>query len=377
MNGSPPVISHADAANAKRVLIINVTRIGDTLLATPAIRAIAAFFPNAEITCLGHPARYTVLENLPYLSKVGCISKKSAWHRGWVDVFSEPEYDYAFVWGQDRALVGYACRKARNVIAEQQQSTRLNKKLLMAFDAPPQNSIHAVAWFLSMAQAVGIPTQGYELDYVVTAAEREAAAARLYGMLGASNNLPKVGFQVASFATKAWRDWPISRFIELGLRIVQHYPDARFVCFGAADDQERIAELERSLRGRVLSFAGQTTLRESAAIMSHLNLYVGIDTGPTHLYSALKQPMVVMYHPTIPSALYKPLGHPAFSAIDHPLADPRCRDQVSMIEIGVEPVWKAVESALEGVPSRLPGMASPGIDQGVETWPGDSLPYRQ
>ncbi len=377
MNGPTPLISPADAANARRVLIVNVTRIGDTLLATPAIRAIAAFFPNAEVTCLGHPLRYTVLENLPYLAKVGAISKKSAWFRGWADVFTEPEYDYAFVWGQDRALVGYACRKARRVIAEQQQSARINQKLLMAFEAPPQNSIHAVAWFLSMVKASGIEPNGLGLDYVVTPAEREAAAASLYGMLGASNNLPKIGFQVASFATKAWRDWPISRFIELGLRIVQHYPDARFVCFGAVDDQERIAELERSLRGRVLSFAGQTTLRESAAIMSHLDLYVGIDTGPTHLYGALKQPMVVMYHPTIPSALYKPIGHPAFSAIDHPLAGPRCRDQVSMIEIGIEPVWKAVENALEGEPSRLPGMPSPGLDKGLEVWPGDALPYRQ
>lgn len=365
-----------DALTAKHVLIINVTRIGDTLLATPAIRAIAAHFPNAEVTCLGHPARYTVLENLPYLAKTGSISKKSAWHRGWRDAFTAPEYDYAFVWGQDSALVAYACRKAKHVIAERQRSKSLNARLALAFDAPPQNSIHAVAWFLAMVRAAGIEAHGFGLDYVFTKAERDAAGERLYGMLGASNNLPKVGFQVASFATKAWRDWPITRFIELGLRIVQHYPDARFVCFGAPEDQARIAELERSLRGRVLSFAGQTTLRESAAIMSHLDVYVGIDTGPTHLYSALNKPMVVLYHPSIPSALYKPLDHPAFSAIDHPAAGPLCRDPISMDEITVEPVWQAVERALEGEASMSPGMPSPGIDNGIAAWPGDALPYR-
>jgi heptosyltransferase-3 len=369
------IISHADAAQAERVLIINVTRIGDTLLATPAIRAIAAYFPNAKLTCLGHPQRVEVLAHLPYLAKVGSITKKSAWSRGWKDLVTKPEYDYAFVWGQDAALVSYAMRKARHVIAERQRDEALNRNLTFAFAAPVQNSIHAVAWFLAMPNAVGIPTSGFSLDVAITKDEKKVAAETMFGILGASNHFPKVGFQVASFATKAWRDWPIQRFIDLGLRIIQAYPDARFVCFGAAGDQERIAELERSLRGRVISFAGKTTLRETAALMSHLDLYVGIDTGPTHLYSALKKPMVVMYHPSIPSALYKPLEHPALSAIDHPLAGPACREKISMNEIDAGLVWRAVERALEGEPSELPGMPSPGIDEGVAPWPGDALPY--
>lgn len=369
-------ISPAEALKAERVLIINVTRIGDTLLATPAISAIAAHFPNATITCLGHPQRAEVLEHLPYLAKVGSITKRSAWSRGWKDVFTHPEYDYAFVWGQDAALVRYALRKARRVIAERQRNVAINHKLAFAFDAPPQNSIHAVAWFLAMPQAVGISARGLGLDVVITKDEKTIAAKTMFGILGASNHFPKVGFQVASFATKAWRDWPIQRFIDLALRIIQHYPDARFICFGALSDQPRIAELERSLRGRVISFAGKTTLRETAALMLHLDLYVGIDTGPTHLFSALKKPMVVMYHPSIPSALYKPLDHLAFAAVDHPLAGPTCRDEVSMNEIDPEVVWRAVHGALEGEASTHPGMRVPGIEKGVGPWPGDALPYR-
>ena len=370
------MISATDAANAERILIINVTRIGDTLLATPAIRAIAAFFPNATVTCLGHPQRAEVLENLPYLAKVGHVSKKSAWLRGWKDAATTPEYDYAFVWGQDQGLVRYALRKTARVIAERQRDNALNARLTFAFSAPPQNSIHAVAWFLAMPRAVGIPARGFGIDIALTTDERKMAADTLFGILGASNHFPKVGFQVASFATKSWRDWPIQRFIDLGLRIMQRYPEARFICFGAAADQARIAELERSLRGRVISFAGKTTLRESAALMSLLDLYVGIDTGPTHLYSALKKPMVVLYHPSIPSALYKPIEHPALSAIDHALAGPTCRDHVSMNEITADTVWQAVHRALEGEPSQLPGMDAPGIDERVAPWPGDALPYK-
>ncbi len=371
-----PIIKPLDAKNATRVLIINVTRIGDTLLATPAIRAIAAYFPNAQITVLGHPQRAEVLENLPYVDKVGRITKKSAWLRGWKDRFTAPEYDYAFVWGQDTALIAYACRKARHVIAERQDNDDINAKLAFAFDAPVQNSIHAVAWFLAMINAVGIPTKGYALGYVITPAERAVAEATVSHLLHHKLHHPIIGFQVASFATKAWRDWPIQRFIDLGLLIIQRYPDARFICFGIKADRARIRLLETSLRDRVLNFAGETNLRESVALLSLLDLYVGIDTGPTHLYSALKKPMVVMYHPSIPSALYKPLQHPAFSAIDHPLAGPTCREKISMDEIGVERVWQAVVQALDGQALQLPGMASPGIDEGIAPWPGDALPMR-
>jgi heptosyltransferase-3 len=368
-------LSIADASTARRILIINVTRIGDTLLATPAIRAIAAHFPNADVTVLGHPDRAEVLQNLAYLKKIGHITKKSAWMRGWKDVLSAPEYDYAFVWGQDQALVRYALRKARRVIAERQRSQGLSAQLAYAFDAPVQNSVHAVAWFLAMPRAVGIAPQGFGVDYVVSSDEALRARSRLADKLGATNYRPTICFQVASFATKAWRDWPMQRWIDLALLIIQRYPDARFMCFGAEVDQPRIAELQRSLPGRVLNFAGKTSLRETAALMSLVDVYVGIDTGPTHLFSALKRPMVVMYHPMIPSALYKPLGHPVFSAIDHAKAGPNCRDKIPMDEIKVDTVWHAVVRAIEADPSESPGMPSPGIDAGVDPWPGDALPY--
>lgn len=372
------IIDARDAEAATRVLIINVTRIGDTLLATPAIRAIAAHFPNADVTVLGHPDRIEVLAHLPYLKKTGAITKKSAWYRGWKDAFTTPEYDYAFVWGQDQALVRYALRKARHVIAERQRSQAVNAQLALAFDAPAQNSMHAVAWFLAMPRAAGItpvPSGGLGLDYVVTPAEAQRARERLADKLGATNYRPTIGFQMTSFATKAWRDWPVQRWIDLALLIVQQYPDVRFMCFGAEADQLRIAELQRTLRGRVLNFAGKTTLRETAALMSLLDVYVGIDTGPTHLFSALKRPMVVLYHPMIPSALYKPLDHPALTAIDHARAGPTCREKVPMDEIRVDTVWRALERAIEGEPGELPGMPSPGIDAGVALWPGDALAY--
>ena len=355
-----PLITPQQAGDAKRVLIINVTRIGDTLLATPAIRAIARFFPNATLTVLGHPKRVEVLENIACIHRVGGIDKRGALLRGWRDVWSGAEYDWAFVWRNDAALVRYACRKARHVVAHRQQDEHLNAKLFAAVERIEDNKIHAVAWALSLPQAVGIPADGYQLDYCVTDAEAISARQRLHADFPNTTG-PFISMQVASFATKSYRDWPIDNFIELATRIANEYRDARFILYGAAGDRERIAKFTAALGSKARSYAGEFGLRETVAMMACTDLYIGVDTGPAHLFGALHKPMVVLYHPSLRSALYKPLSAPALYAIDHAQAGPDATNDISMAGISVDSVWQAVRSALRGEPSALPGGVPPGI----------------
>lgn len=357
------MISRDQALAARRVLAINVTRIGDTLLATPALRAMASFFPNAHITCLGYPKRVAVIEHLPYLAKVGAITKQRARLRGWGDVLRGAEYDWAFVWGEDQELVRYALRKARRVVAARQQDASLNAKLFAAVDLPTRPDVHAVAWTLALPQAVGIPAQGYRLDYVVTAEETRSADARLArNRMRDAGSGPLIGMQVASFATKSYRDWPIAQFIDLAKRILAQWPDAQFVLYGSAEEAARIALLVDQLPGHATSYAG-LPLRETAAVMSLTDLYIGVDTGPTHLFSALQKPMVVLYHPALPSAKFRPLQHTALHAIDHPRAGPGADETIPIGEIGVETVFAAVVDALTGKPSSRPGMPAAGLEK--------------
>jgi heptosyltransferase III len=356
-------ISAVDAAAARKILIINVTRIGDTLLATPAIRAIAQFFPNASITVLGHAKRVEVLAHIAYIDRVGSISKHSAAWRGWRDALFGAEYDWAFVWRNDDALVRYALRKARRVVAHAQTDERINRRLTVAVPQAPDNTVHAVAWGLSIPRAASIPDAGYALDYVVTAEEHARAKARLLAAFHTDvAGGPMVALQVASFPTKSYRDWPIECFIELARRILAENPGARFLLNGAAADRPKIDVFVRALGECAQSFAGQLSLRESAALMNCASLYVGVDTGPSHIFGALKKPLVVMYHPSLRSALYKPLESSALFAIDHAAAAANASPTISMAEIGVDTVWAAVKAALNNEPSFTTGGTPPGID---------------
>lgn len=366
------LISPEDATAAHRVLLINVTRIGDTVLATPAYRAIAAHFPNARLTCLGHPKRVEVIEHLPYLHKTGGITKNSAAPRGWKDVLLGPEYDWAFVWGNDSALVRYALRKARRVVAQRHGDAALDARLFAVVDMPPQNRLHAVVWYLALPAAVGIAPRGYRLDAAITEAETKWAEGRLNADWPARPH-PLIGMQVASFATKSYRDWPIGHFIALANRVLEHLPEAGFVLYGAAEDQMRINELRAVIPGKSVSYAGKLTLRQTMAIMSRTDAYVGVDTGPTHLFSALQKPMVVLYHPSLPSALYRPLEHGALQVLDHPSAGPGAGKDLAIGDISVDEVYAALADALAGRVSTRRGLPAPGIDAGAAPYPGDPV----
>ena len=330
----------------RRILFIVVARIGDTILATPAVRALARAWPRAEITFLGHPKRVEVVEHLPYLHAAGAIDKNRARLRGWTCRWRRgSRWDLAFVLGFDRPLVAYALRAAERVVAFRQGDERLDARLFACVEPPPFQSMHAAQIPLLLTRAVGVAPAGLRLDYAPTGEERRWARATLARRLPA-NARPLVGFQVASFPTKAYRDWPLEHFAALAQRIVARWPQGHVVLFGGEADVARTRALAGRFPGRATSFAGEFALRQSAALMSELDLYVGVDTGPTHIMGALEPPMIAFYHSHSPARLLAPLERPACYVIDHPRAGRDSSLEAPMSEISVDTVWAKVEEAL-------------------------------
>ena len=334
----------------KSILFIVVSRIGDTLFATPAIRAVAHAFPDAMITVLGHPKRATVFQNLPYIHRVASISKRSSLLRGHLP---GRRYDLAFVYNFDEALVAYALRVARRVIAFQQKDESLNARLYRCVPPPPFQSKHAVLQLLRLPEAVGITADNLRLAYSCTEDERNKAVAQLFS-IGADQATPLIGLQVASFPTKAYRDWPVEYFAALCDRITARWPGTHFLIFGGQAEKARTNWLKEYLGTHASLFAGRLTLRETAALMSVTDLYIGVDTGPTHLMSTYDIPMVALYHCLSSSAHTGPLDHPMAYLLDHPstgTAD--CHETTTMADISVDDVMNKVEQALQEHPPRV------------------------
>lgn len=340
--------SPAVTESPRRILYINVSRIGDTLLATPAMRAVAQAFQPARMTLLGHPKRAEILQHLPFATKVGTISKQRA---TWLGRLGKKNFDLAFICGYDTEIIRYALRVADKVVAFKQADPELNAKLFRAVDHPPFQTEHAVRIQLRLPGALNISSAGLHLAYCVTRQESVWARGELEQSLP-DRATPLFGLQVASFPTKAYRDWPLEHFIALSERIRTVWPTAHFLIFGGSQEQQRTEKLAGHLGKAATLYAGRLTLRQTAALMNELDLYVGVDTGPTHIMGALHRPMVSLYHGYSPSRVLAPLDHPCAYPIDHPLADRGATPETPMSDISVDCVWRTVERALNEHPPR-------------------------
>jgi len=326
----------------ERILVINTARIGDTLLVTPVLHAIKAARPACELSVLAHPKRLYVLRHLPGIDHLGGIDKRRASWRA--RLAGTQAFDYALVYGHDAPLLRYANRSSKRVLAFRQQDERLNT-LFWHVQEPPR-AMHAVDERALLLAPLGIPLADRRLGYQATAAEQQWAQQWLTGEFGAAPG-PRIGFQLRSFPTKAYRDWPLENFLELAKRLRELRPDARFLLLGGPDDRAA-CEAARSAIGTDCTrvAAGRLALRQSAAVMSHLRLYLGVDTGPTHLAGALSIPMVGLYHCRHPGRYLQPLEHPRGIFIEHPATSGDCPRQSPMSAITVDTVWEAVQQLL-------------------------------
>lgn len=340
-----------------KILVINVTRIGDTLLTTPALKAITQKWPNAELTVLAHPGRKEVLENLPWIDHVGAIEKKRAvlmarltWAK---------KYDLAFVYGHDKTLIDYALRVSRKVIAFSQQDEALNQRLAISVAEPPPHAIHAVDRALLLPLALGIEPSSKRLQYQPTASELAWATQLLFAK-GVSSRSPKIGLQVASFPTKSWRDWPVESFLGLCNKVIGQYPDAIFFILGGPEETQRTHWLKGKLGNNCIMLAGSLSLRQTAAIMSMLNVYVGVDTGPTHLMGTFDIPLIGLYHCKLPQRIYGALEHPYNFSLDHPsVSQPwACNEGTPMADISPQMVYQQL---IQAISQRLSPYPNPTI----------------
>jgi len=334
------------------VLVIIVARIGDTLLATPALRALKAAIPQGRLSVLAHPKRLEVLRHLSFIDVLEGITKTSAPARGWI---GKNRYDVALVYGHDAALVRYALRASDAVIAFAQRDMALNRRLAHLVEEPSEPE-HAVLHRLSLLAPLGLAAENPRLAPLGLAAENLRLAYRVTGeervearhWLDAQvpTGRPLIGLQMASFPTKAHRDWPVSSFQELIARIVATHAQARFLLLGDKAAAEKAAPLLAAYPHQVALAAGRFSLRQSAAIMAELDLYIGVDTGPTHIAGALGIPMVALYHSAYPGRNLAPLQHPACIMIEHPLTGISAATTASMADIPAAAVGQAAMDLL-------------------------------
>ncbi|OLC72886.1 MAG: lipopolysaccharide heptosyltransferase II [Gemmatimonadetes bacterium 13_1_40CM_4_69_8] len=279
-------------------LVIQTAFLGDVVLTTPLLRALAE--QTGPLDVVTTPAAAPLLETHPAVRRVIPYAKRGA-DRGW------------------RGLN----RLARRLRAEGYASAYLPHRSLRSA---------AVAWLARIPRRVGFhdgwrllytetrrrPAEGHEVDRLLALA---GPAPGRHHMPNLETTIPDrtraEGFlrehhvrePLAALAPGSiWgsKRWP--SFAVLAERLA---PRVGIVVVGGAEDEPLGAEITAVVGragGRAASACGRLSLRESVEIIRRACVLVTNDSAPLHFAQAVGTPTVALFGPTVPTFGFGPRG---------------------------------------------------------------------
>jgi lipopolysaccharide heptosyltransferase II len=162
---------------------------------------------------------------------------------------------------------------------------------------PYEKEKHALERYLEVARYLGAVNPSPTCELPIER-EVEIMKERLDKIAGARHALPLLVVinPVARWITKLWSE---QKFAELADRLIQE-KNAVIIFTGSSDDRAVIARIVSMMKQEAENWAGETTLKELAALASLSNLFITTDTGPMHLAAAAGAKVVALFGPTAP-----------------------------------------------------------------------------
>ena len=285
-----------------RVCLLKPSALGDVVNAFPALAALRALWPSAELCWVVNRSLRGLVDGHPEIDRV-------------------LDYDRS---GKGRGLLGFGrflagLRRERFDLAVDLQGLLRSGVMTAATGAPvrvgladaregavwfythtveppgTRESAHAVDRLLAVASAFGADVSRPRTSLAVTPDDRRFAREAI-GQLPR----PRLGLNLgARWETKRW---PPAHFAEVARRAARERGAGLFT-IGAPEDRPFADELIARLAPvPVVDLCGRTTLPQLAALAEEADVILSNDTGPLHLAAAAGAKVVGVYTCTKPEA---------------------------------------------------------------------------
>ncbi|MBI5154947.1 glycosyltransferase family 9 protein [Candidatus Poribacteria bacterium] len=290
----------------RSVLIVRLSAIGDVIHALPVLDALRRTLPDARLGWIVEELSAPLLESHPQLDRLYVIPKKR-WRANFWRLFSSeirPFFRAVREDGWDAAvdlqgltksgLVAWASGARVRAGFAGKESREINRLFTHRRTFPPAEARHVVQRNLSLLRGLGIEappdsrgTLGLRED------EREAMRNKLVAC-GWTRGEPLLALNPgAGWESKRWAP---GNFAAVGQRVHAETGLRPLILWGPGEEamRDEIAGLLAKSGTPFLS-APPTRVRELAVLISLSSLFIGGDTGPTHLAAMLDVPVVSIF----------------------------------------------------------------------------------
>lgn len=303
-----------DTEGQLHILLIHINAMGDMVLATGFVREVRRNNPTAYITMLVSPAIYPLVCKCPYVNRILVIDAKmfyvdkqkffSKLLQLCAENFWTERYALSICpqWGDDKTAshlvaylsgavrrVGYSCNVAC-VYGSVVKSDTMEKALMTEAYIIPADVIHEADRMLYILELLGMEVKDRHMEIWYGKRDKLAAGLFLSEALTSECTLIAVGLGAGGDSRK----YPVNKYAEV-LKVLSQKQKVCFVILGGKSEQQDADWLHSQLSEcMICNLAGKTSVLETAAVLSMVNLYVGNDTGVMHMAAAVGVPVVMV-----------------------------------------------------------------------------------
>jgi predicted lipopolysaccharide heptosyltransferase III len=330
-----------------KILLLQLKRIGDLILTTPAVAALRETFPEGQITLV---ASHECADLLPAIANVDRFLTAQRNLRDVATFISiaRGAFDYCidFTRNDRSAFLSFLSGARRRVVSYRvREQARTRARAYTDFVGVRMRDMHTVDYHLALLEPLGAhnASAAPHLDLPGPAFERAEALRRERGLSGA---------YVILHPGSARREklWEPTRWAEVIDHVVRNNGIKVVLTSGSSpEEQAHIAAIKNDTQQRIVDLSGKTDLLTLAALISGARLLVTVDSAPMHLASATGTPQVILFGPTNPFH-WRPRGTPTVilqGKSGSPVTEfLPVRARVPMSEISTQAVIDAMESLL-------------------------------
>lgn len=278
----------------KKILIIQLWGIGETILTLSALDALWKKYPDAEITLLVTKRNHDVYYNKGFkiitlnLNPFSIMSFILRNYKKYDLVIDMEEYLNV------SSIISFFVGKYNVGYSHEARSKLYSKKVLY------NDKQHCVQTFLDLARALGISYNSNLLPNLNFDAEDEAFVNDFLN----KNNLKKNDFLVgvapgAAESAKS-RTWPIENYIKLIEELIKKQ-NAKVILIGSKNEKILSNEIIKKLNDKnIIDSIRKLNLRQLFCLMTRLNLFIGNDAGAMHIAAAQGAKTIGLFGPNLP-----------------------------------------------------------------------------
>ncbi|MEE9553295.1 MAG: glycosyltransferase family 9 protein [candidate division Zixibacteria bacterium] len=341
----------------KKALMIQLRRIGDVLMCTPAIRAFKKRHPDCRLDFLTELP--DVLSGNPHLNNIIPVDRSRQYdpfyqyslirkiRRGRynlvVDFFANPRSAYySFLSGAGTRLsYGYGHRRwAYNLVP-----------------AKSDEPAYAAQDRLNLLEKIDISSDDCRLEFYPDKKDRETGAELLEKLTD------KPIATISPVSRRAFNRWPLERYAELAKRLSDKFDYQIVIMVGPGEEDvaEKLGQLTTAFKPHIYRIE---RLGHLGAIFERAEIHIGNDNGPKHIAVASDTPTFTIFGPhshiswTYPDYDRHRYIRPA--DIDSACRTPGhvCGDRC-VLKIPIDVVWERISSIITEIKTGKSSVKTP------------------